>query len=101
MGDVKSPRGDLLSCWRIGIGGWVSKGLLEAAVAAANAEAAEAVDERRDDTRGDRDVTTTPAFEFQMGFSAVYWKLLLGVVKQLLLTPGGFWGDLGAAAGCL
>ena len=80
-------------CWRNGIsGGCVSRGLLEAAVAAANAEAAEAVEERREETRGEREVTTTPAFEFQIGLSAVYWKLLLGVVRQLLLTPGGFWG---------
>ena len=38
-------------------------GLFDAAVAAANADAAEAVDERRDETRGDFDVTTTPTFE--------------------------------------
>ena len=46
--------------------GWpVRMGLLEAAVAAANAEAAEAVEERREETRGVEEVTITPALEIR------------------------------------
>lgn len=43
------------------MGGCVSNGLLDAAVAAANADAADAVDERLVDVLGDDDVTITPA----------------------------------------
>lgn len=57
-----------------------SGGLLLAAVATANADAADAVDDRRDDARPD--VTTTPAL-LDICCPSVNWNELLGVDKPV------------------
>lgn len=62
-------------------------------MAAAKAEAAEAVEDRREVTRGVDELTMTPALKMRSlaGSLGWCWKLLLGVVPMLLLPGADGW----------